>query len=70
MLAYVIFLLYLRPTTLKGNPSKLRSHFGANSKILSKQNHTCASTDIFFCLKSCKFEKFVVPLQAEKGNEE
>ena len=51
------------PLPLRGGfPPKLHSHYRANNKLLSKQNHACASTDYFFYLKSCKFEKFVVTL--------
>ena len=49
----------LRHTTLKGNPSKVRSHIRANNMPFGYkiQIHL-----IFFLQKTCVFQIFVVPL--------
>ena len=61
-LAYVIFLLYLRPATLRGNPSKVQSQYPATDNYFAQTTKLCKHIS-FFCQNICTIDFFVVPLQ-------
>ena len=46
-------------------PSNLLSHFRANDNLLHKKITLVRAQTIFFCVKSCTFEKFVVILHTK-----
>ena len=60
-IVYVDFLLYLRPATLRGNPSKVRSQYPATDNHFVKTTKLCKHIS-FFCRNICTIDFFVVPL--------
>ena len=51
--------MYLRPATLKGNPSKLRPHFGANYNNLAVKILLMQAQTIFFRLNSYSLKRLI-----------
>ena len=56
------YLLYLRPATLRGNPSKVQSQYPATDNHFVKTTKLCKHIS-FFCRNICTIDFFVVPLQ-------